>query len=145
VARQIILYRARDPVRQPQPGRARANLWDARPKYSPRARGQAHSAMTEPQSLFSKFCRRAAGSMWLWLIVSLVLLCAVTPVNPAKLGVYGWLVCKLTMAAALGYCFDLSGFPDARPAQLEGIEKAMAQTRRGTIIAATLIATGLMP
>lgn len=80
-----------------------------------------------------------------WFAVSLALLAAVAIVNPAKLGVYGWLVCKLTMAASLGYLFDRSAFSDACPANLEGIERAMAQTRRGTIIAATLIATGLMP
>jgi cobalamin synthase len=85
------------------------------------------------------------GSMGLWIAVSLVLLGIVALLNPVKLGVYGWLVCKLSMAAGLGYAFDVSSFPDASPAKLEGIERAMAQTRRGTIIAATLISTGLMP
>ncbi len=85
------------------------------------------------------------GGMWLWLAVSLVLLALVALVNPAKIGVYGWLVSKLSMAAVLGFGFDRAGFPDARPSALEGIEKAMAQTRRGTIIAAALVAAGLMP
>lgn len=85
------------------------------------------------------------GAMWLWLVVSLVLLGAVALFNPAKLGVYGWLVSKLSMAAVLGFGFDRAAFPDARPSQLEGIERAMAQTRRGTIIAASLVAAGLMP
>jgi len=85
------------------------------------------------------------GAMWLWACVSLVLLGAVALINPAKLGVYGWLVSKLSMAAVLGFGFDRAAFPDARPSALEGIERAMAQTRRGTIIAAALVAAGLMP
>jgi len=85
------------------------------------------------------------GAMWLWLAVSLVLLALVAIVNPAKLGVYGWLVSKLSMAAVLGFGFDRAAFPDARPSALDGIERAMAQTRRGTLIAAALVAAGLMP
>lgn len=85
------------------------------------------------------------GAMWLWLLVSLVLLGAVAIVNPAKLGVYGWLVSKLSMAAVLGFGFDRAAFPESRPSLLEGIERVYAQTRRGTVIAATLVAAGLMP
>lgn len=103
------------------------------------------------RNLFQIICTRlvgayaSLGSMWLWLLVSLVLLTLVALVNPAKLGVYGWLVSKLSMAAVLGFGFDRAAFPDARPSELEGIERAMAQTRRGTLIAAALVAAGLMP
>lgn len=85
------------------------------------------------------------GLMWAWLAISLVLLGLVALVNPAKLGVFGWLVSKLSMAAVLGYAFDRAAFPAARPSRLDGIERAMAQTRRGTLIAAALVAAGLMP
>ena len=85
------------------------------------------------------------GAMWLWLLVSLVLLALVAIINPAKLGVCGWLVSKLSMAAVLGFGFDRAAFPESRPSQLDGIERVYAQTRRGTVIAATLVAAGLMP
>ena len=107
--------------------------------------------MDNIRTLLDLICARAAGvwaalgAMWLWLLVSLILLGLVALVNPAKLGVYGWLVSKLSMAAVLGYAFDRAAFPRARPSQLEGIERAMAQTRRGTLIAAALVAAGLMP
>jgi hypothetical protein len=103
--------------------------------------------MDRLRSIYTTFASAFSGlgAMWAWLIVSLVLLALVALVNPAKLGVYGWLVCKLAMAAVLGFGFDRAAFPDAGPSQLEGIERAMAQTRRGTIIAASLVAAGLMP
>lgn len=98
-------------------------------------------------AIFTRFANAWAslGAMWLWAAVSLILLVLVALVNPAKLGVYGWLMSKLSMAAVLGFGFDRAAFPTARPSALEGIERAMAQTRRGTIIAASLVAAGLMP
>jgi hypothetical protein len=84
------------------------------------------------------------GRMWLWVVVSLLLLAAVAPFNPFFLGSYAWAMAKISGAAALAYGFDLTAFRDADPARLEGIEKSMAQTRRATIIAAAMIAAGLI-
>ena len=39
---------------------------------------------------------------------------------------------------------DRAAFRGADPAALEGIEKAMAQTRRATLVAAAMIAAGLI-
>lgn len=86
------------------------------------------------------------GRMLLWALLSLVLLGAIAFwLNPAKFGSYLWVVSKLSLAAVLGYGFDRAGAPGNSPAKLDGIEKAMAQTRRATLMAAAIIAAGLMP
>lgn len=86
------------------------------------------------------------GRMMLWALLSLMLLLVIAVLfNPAKFGSYLWIVSKLSLAAVLGYGFDRGASPDARPSQLEGIERAMAQTRRATLMAAAIIAAGLMP
>ncbi len=83
--------------------------------------------------------------MWAWVLVSLLLLAVVTALNPAKFGGYLWIVSKLAGAAVVGFGVDAGGFPGQAPAELDGIERAMAQTRRATLIAAAMIAAGLMP
>lgn len=84
--------------------------------------------------------------MLLWVVLSLLLLAVIAAfLNPAKFGSYLWVVSKLSMAATLGYGFDRAAAPGGSPAKLEGIEKAMAQTRRATLMAAAIIAAGLMP
>jgi hypothetical protein len=86
------------------------------------------------------------GRMMLWALLSLMLLLVIAVAfNPAKFGSYLWIVSKLSLAAVLGYGFDRGASPDARPSQLDGIERAMAQTRRATLMAASIIAAGLMP
>ncbi|MEI7036457.1 putative holin [Fulvimonas yonginensis] len=86
------------------------------------------------------------GRMALWALLSIVVLLVIAVLfNPAKFGSYLWIVSKLSLAAVMGYGFDRAASPDARPSQLEGIERAMAQTRRATLMAATIIAAGLMP
>jgi len=86
------------------------------------------------------------GRMLLWALLSLLLLAVIAAfLNPAKFGSYLWVVSKLSLAAALGYGFDRGASWDASPSKLEGIEKAMAQTRRATLMAAAIIAAGLMP
>ena len=84
------------------------------------------------------------GRMWLWAAVSLLLLAAVAPFNPFFLGSYAWAMAKITGAAVVAYGIDVTAFRDADPAKLEGIEKSMAQTRRATLIAAAMIAAGLI-
>ena len=86
------------------------------------------------------------GRMALWALLSLLLLAAIAVwLNPAKFGSYLWTVSKLSLAAVLGYGFDRGASWDSSPSKLEGIEKAMAQTRRATLMAAAIIAAGLMP
>lgn len=85
------------------------------------------------------------GRMWVWVIISLVLLALVTFLNPAKFGSYLWIVSKLSCAAVVGFGVDGAAFPGTDFSSLEGIEKTMAQTRRATLIAAAMIAAGLMP
>ena len=86
------------------------------------------------------------GMMALWALLSLLLLLVIAVVfNPAKFGSYLWIVSKLSLAAVLGYGFDRASSAGNQPEQLEGIERAMAFTRRVTLMAATIVATGLMP
>lgn len=85
------------------------------------------------------------GAMRTLAIWSLVTLLLVAWINPSKLGVYAWMVSKLTIAAVLGFATDRAAFPDAHPSELQGIEQNLAYTRRATMIAAFVIAAGLMP
>jgi len=84
------------------------------------------------------------GHMSLWFFVSLALLLIVAPLNPILVASYLWALSKISAAAAIGYGFDWAAFREADPVALEGIEKAMAQTRRATLIAAAMIAAGLI-
>lgn len=86
----------------------------------------------------------AVGFVWLWLAISLVLLCAVLVLNPAKLGAYLWFMAKLSGAASMGYGFDVAFFRGSNPRYLSGIEASMAQTRRATLIVGAMIAAGLI-
>ncbi len=84
------------------------------------------------------------GFVWLWLAISLGLLGLVLLINPAKLGAYLWFMSKVAGAASLGYGFDLAFFRGSDPRYLDGIEKTMSQTRRATLIAASIIGAGLI-
>lgn len=84
------------------------------------------------------------GYVWMWVVISMLLLLLVVPMNPAKLGAYLWAMSKITGAAAIGYGFDWAAFRGRDPRYLDGIDGAMAQTRRATIIAAAMIAAGLI-
>ena len=84
------------------------------------------------------------GHMAIWAVLSLVLLLIVAPINPMLVGSYLWALCKICAAASLGYGFDWAAFRDADPAHAEGIERAMALTRRATLMAAAMIASGLI-
>lgn len=98
--------------------------------------------------LYSRFAAAVdvGGRMTAWVLLSLVLLAVIAVwLNPAKLGSYLWVVSKLALAAVLGYGFDRAASPHDAPRELEGIERAMAQTRRATLMAAAIIAAGLMP
>lgn len=106
---------------------------------------------TFKERLHAAYIRFAAivddgGRMLIWAVLSLLLLIVIAYFfNPAKFGSYLWVMSKLSLAAALGYGFDRAASWNAKPSQLEGIEAAMAQTRRATLMAASIIAAGLMP
>lgn len=86
------------------------------------------------------------GRMAMWALLSLLLLAVIACfLNPAKIGSYLWIISKLSLAAVLGYGFDRAASPQDRPSQVDGIERAMAQTRRATLMAAAIVAAGLMP
>ncbi|KAF1692744.1 hypothetical protein CSC62_14005 [Pseudoxanthomonas jiangsuensis] len=84
------------------------------------------------------------GYMWLWLLVSLLLLMLVAPINPVLLASYTWAASKMLMAGAVGYGVDWAAFRGGDPRYLQGIEQSMAQSRRGILIAAAMIAAGLI-
>jgi len=100
------------------------------------------------KAAYARFATLADGfsRMSLWALVSLLLLAVVTWLNPAKFGVYLWIGSKLSLAAVMGFSFDVAAFPKERLEDLtDALQQAMAQTRRATLIAASLIAAGLMP
>lgn len=75
----------------------------------------------------------------------LVLLIVAVYLNPAKFGSYLWVVSKLCLAAALGETFWRAMSSRAERATDDSLAHSMAQTQRATLIAASIIAAGLMP
>lgn len=84
------------------------------------------------------FSALAAISLMTLLIVAMFL-------NPAKFGSYLWVISKLCLAAALGELFYRAMTSRAERADGDGLTHSMAQTQRATLIAASIIAAGLMP
>lgn len=84
------------------------------------------------------------GYMWLFLLLSVVLLLLVAAINPVLLASYIWAASKILMAGAIGYGLDWAAFPGSNPRFLAGIEQSMAQSRRGVLIAAAMIGAGLI-
>lgn len=86
------------------------------------------------------------GAMALWALLSVLLLAVIAVAfNPAKFGSYLWIISKLSLAATLGYGFDRAVARDGQPEKLEGLERAMALTRRATLMGLVILAAGLMP
>lgn len=84
------------------------------------------------------------GWMWLCVATSLILLALVLPFNWVLGTSWLWALCKLNAAAAAGYGFDWAAFRHDDPRDKEGLERTMAQTRRATLMAAAVIAMGLI-
>lgn len=84
------------------------------------------------------------GYIWLFFAASLVLLLIVALFNSLLITSYLWAASKITMAGAIGYALDRAAFPGSDPRYLTGIEQSMAQSRRGVLIAAAMIAAGLI-
>lgn len=96
--------------------------------------------------LKSAIATQAAHIGYIWLVVaaSLVLLLIVALFNSLLITSYLWAASKVTMAGAIGYALDRAAFPGSDPRYLAGIEQSMAQSRRGVLIAAAMIAAGLI-
>lgn len=108
--------------------------------------------MSNPKDAFRAAYQRFAaivddgGRMLLWALFSVLLLALIGGfINPAKFGSYLWVISKLSLAAVLGYGFDRAASWDSRPNQLDGLERSMAQSRRALVMAAVIVAAGLMP
>jgi len=84
------------------------------------------------------------GHIWLFFAASLVLLLIVAHYNSLLITSYLWAASKVTMAGAIGYTLDRAAFPNSDPRYLSGLEQSMAQSRRGVLIAAAMIAAGLI-
>ena len=80
------------------------------------------------------------------LLIFLLTLAVVLMLNPAKAGLALWGVSKIAMCAYLGYWADRLVFrPEDRPHLLEGISRGTAWKRRSLIVAAAILAGGLIP
>lgn len=78
-------------------------------------------------------------------LISILLLAVVAIwLNPAKAGSYLWVISKLSLASVMGEAF-YRAMTRKHPDTLDGLERSMAQTQRATLIAASIIAAGLMP
>jgi lipopolysaccharide/colanic/teichoic acid biosynthesis glycosyltransferase len=83
------------------------------------------------------------GARVLWVLVFLILLAVVAAANPAKLLVFAWLAAKIIGAALIGVALFRTW--DVKPETVEGIEHAMAHTRRVTLMAAAIVAAAFAP
>ncbi len=84
------------------------------------------------------------GYIRLMFLLSLCLLFLVALWNPLLLASYVWAASKVLLAGVIGFALDKAAFPGADPRTLDGIERSMAQSRKGVLIAAAMIAAGLI-
>lgn len=69
----------------------------------------------------------------------------VTVLNPAKVGVLIYGICKLTAFAHAGNWMDCRIFGHAQPEGLDGVEQGTAWKRKALIVAASILAGALAP
>lgn len=81
------------------------------------------------------------GIITLWLIATPNPIISNT--NTVKVGMLGWLICKLSVVAYLGYWIDRLLHPNSRPGDLKDIERMASEKRRAFIVCACLVAGGL--
>ena len=82
---------------------------------------------------------------WPLLVLGVVVLALVVDLNAAKLGLMLWGLARVFVFGYLGYWLDRVAFPYARPHTQSGMLAATAWLRRACIIAACVIAGGLLP
>ena len=63
--------------------------------------------------------------LWVWMLITVVLLAAVFAVAPQQLPVSLYKLSLVTLAAVVGYWIDRSLFPYARPAYLLDLQDAL--------------------
>lgn len=78
-----------------------------------------------------------------WVIACVAMLLIVTFFNPAKFLAFVWIAAKIIGAALIGA--GLFRTWDVHPETLEGIERAMAYTRRVTLMAAAIVSAAFTP
>lgn len=78
-----------------------------------------------------------------WVLLAIALIVPVALANPTKLLVGTWLAAKIICSALIGVALFHTW--DDTPSELEGIERAMAYTRRVTLMAAAIIAAAFAP
>lgn len=79
------------------------------------------------------------------LLLGAITFLVVLLMNPAKVGLLIWGASRLGLYAYLGYWVDRIIFPYARPHTLKGVAEGTAWKRRSLIIAASILAGGLLP
>ena len=79
-----------------------------------------------------------------WIALVLLLISPVAVANPAKPLVGAWLAAKIIASALIGVALFRT-WDDPHADQLDGIERAMAYTRRVTLMAAAIIAAAFAP
>ena len=82
---------------------------------------------------------------WPLLLLFVACFVLVLLMAPLKLGLMLWGVARLAVGGYVGYHIDRAIFPYARPHTLGGIEAGAAWKRRALIVAASIIAIGLLP
>lgn len=98
------------------------------------------------ESLVDRLRRLTArhGAHALWVVLFFFLLAVVVAANPVKLLVFAWFGAKSIGAALIGV--GLFRTWDKAPEQVpDGIERAMAYTRRITLMAALIVGAALLP
>jgi hypothetical protein len=93
-------------------------------------------------SLFSRLRGWLTAQPVLWLFVITFLVVAF--LNPVKVGLLLWGICKLAAFAFAGHWVDARIFPSAQPDDLVGVEQGTAWKRKGLIVAAAIIAGALL-
>lgn len=99
-----------------------------------------------PQTLFERVKNRLVGhrDRAAWVLLALTLIGVVALANPVKLLVGAWLGAKIIASALIGVAL-FHTWDDPHVDQLEGIERAMAYTRRVTLMAAAIVAAAFAP
>ena len=79
------------------------------------------------------------------VVLFLITFLVVAFLNPAKVGLLLWGICKLAAFAFGGDWADAQIFRDAQPEQLEGAAQGTAWKRKGWIVAAAILAGSQLP
>lgn len=94
-------------------------------------------------AFFQRFYARLTAQPVLILFV--ITFAVVVFLNPAKIGLLVWGICKLAAFGFAGEWIDERIFKGAQPEQLEGIAQGTAWKRKGLIVAAAIVSGALLP